>query len=234
MTIFVTGFSNAAEVQPLCKMSAMLAINEIFHSIQGESSFAGLPTVFVRLSGCNLRCRWCDTAYAFDEGAPMEIGEVVERVAAYGCRLVEITGGEPLLQEEVIPLMSELLERGHEVLLETGGSLSIENVPAGVRRIIDVKCPGSGCSDANRWENMDRLREGDELKFVLAGRADYEWAARQISERDLAGKCPLIFTPVHGELDPGEMAGWVLQDGLPVRVQVQLHRLLWPGAARGV
>ena len=212
----------------------MLAVNEIFHSIQGESSFAGLPTVFIRLSGCNLRCVWCDTAYAFEQGDRMEIDELLERVAAYDCPLVEITGGEPLLQPQVIPLMDQLLKHGYEVLIETGGSLPIENVPAGVRRIIDIKCPGSGFSDANRWENLGCLRNGDELKFVLAGRADYEWAAKQISERNLAGKCPLIFTPVHGELDPGEMAVWVLEDRLPVRVQVQLHKLLWPGAERGV
>jgi len=215
-------------------MKAMLAVNEIFHSIQGESSFAGLPCVFVRLSGCNLRCVWCDTAYAFDGGFPMEIAEVLRRVAAYDCRLVEITGGEPMLQPEVIPLMEGLLKQGHEVLLETGGSLPIENVPAGVSRIIDIKCPGSGFSDANHWENLDNLRRGDELKFVLAGRADYEWAADQIRLRNLAGRYPLIFTPVHGELDPGELAGWIVEDRLRVRVQVQLHKLLWPRAERGV
>jgi 7-carboxy-7-deazaguanine synthase len=164
----------------------------------------------------------------------MEIGEVLEKVAAFGCPLVEITGGEPLLQPQVIPLMDELLKQGHELLLETGGSLPIDDVPAGVRRIVDVKCPGSGCSDANRWENLNHLREGDELKFVLAGRADYEWAAEQISRRQLAARCPLIFTAVHGELNPGEMAGWVLEDRLHVRVQVQLHKQLWPGAGRGV
>jgi 7-carboxy-7-deazaguanine synthase len=215
-------------------MHAMLAVHEIFHSIQGESSFAGLPCVFVRLSGCNLRCVWCDTAYAFDAGSPMEIGQVLRRVAAYDCPLVEITGGEPLLQPEVIPLMKELLKQGYEVLLETGGSLPIENVPVGVRRIIDVKCPGSGSSDANHWENIDNLRPGDELKFVLAGRTDYEWAVEQIALHNLSGRYPLIFTPVHGELNPGEMAGWVVEDRLPVRVQVQLHKLLWPNAERGV
>jgi 7-carboxy-7-deazaguanine synthase len=212
----------------------MLEVNEIFHSIQGESSFAGLPSVFIRLCGCNLRCVWCDTSYAFEEGVRMEVGEVLERVSAYDCRLVEVTGGEPLLQPQVIPLMDELLKRGYEVLLETGGSLPIEHVPAGVRRIIDIKCPGSGVSDSNRWENLDSLREGDELKFVLAGRADYEWAAEQIAERGLHGKCPLHFSPVHGKLDPGELAGWVLEEGLQVRVQIQLHKLLWPGVERGV
>jgi 7-carboxy-7-deazaguanine synthase len=212
----------------------MLAVNEIFHSIQGESSFAGLPTVFVRLSGCNLRCEWCDTAYAFEQGEQMAVGEVLDRVDAYGCKIVEITGGEPLLQSDVIQLMEELLRRSYEVLLETGGSLPIEGVPAGVRRIVDIKCPGSGASDANLWENLDHLREGDELKFVIAGRADYDWAAAQVVERRLAGRCPLIFSPVHGRLDPGELAEWVLWDRLPVRVQVQLHKILWPDAGRGV
>jgi 7-carboxy-7-deazaguanine synthase len=212
----------------------MLVVNEIFHSIQGESSFVGLPTVFVRLAGCNLRCEWCDSAYAFEKGDAMEVREVLERVESYNCKLVEITGGEPLLQSDVIRLMDELLDRDYEVLLETGGSLPIEDVPAGVRRIIDVKCPGSGFSDANRWDNLEHLRQGDEIKFVLEGRADYDWAVACISERGLAGRWPLIFSPVHGRLDPGEMAGWVLRDRLPVRVQVQLHRILWPGVERGV
>jgi 7-carboxy-7-deazaguanine synthase len=210
----------------------MLAVTEIFHSIQGESTWAGLPTVFVRLSGCNLRCVWCDTAYAFEQGQLMERSEVLDLVAAYDCPLVEVTGGEPLLQPEVFPLMSELLEKDYEVLLETGGSLPIDDVPPGVRRIVDVKCPGSGFSEANRWENLDFLRDGDELKFVLAGRADYEWASGQIAARALSGRCPLIFMPVHGELDAGELARWVIEDRLPVRVQVQLHKVLWPGGER--
>jgi 7-carboxy-7-deazaguanine synthase len=215
-------------------MKAMLKVTEIFHSIQGESSRAGLPCVFIRLSGCNLRCAWCDTPYAFDEGLPMEIAEVLALVEEYDCPLVEITGGEPLLQREAIPLMERLLSRGYDVLLETGGSLPIGEVPAGVKRVVDVKCPSSGHADANRWENLDLLREGDEIKFVLAGREDYDWAVRQISARRLAGHCPLIFMPVHGVLDPGEMARWVIDDRLPVRVQIQLHKVLWPGEDRGV
>jgi 7-carboxy-7-deazaguanine synthase len=158
----------------------------------------------------------------------------VERVTAYGCETVEVTGGEPLLQPEVLDLMRELLARGHAVMLETGGSLPIGAVPAGVRRIVDVKCPASGMSDRNRWENLAELREGDELKFVLAGREDYVWAARQIRERGLAGRCPLLFSAVHGELDPGLLARWVLEDRLPVRVQLQLHKYLWPDVERGV
>lgn len=212
----------------------MLRVNEIFHSIQGESTHAGEPCVFVRLSGCNLRCRWCDTGYAFHEGREMAVGQVLREVERFECRLVEITGGEPLLQRDVLPLMERLLARGRHVMLETGGSLDIRSVPEGVLRIIDVKCPGSGESERNRWENLDDLREGDELKFVLADRADYLWASEQIRARSLAGLCPLLFSPVHGELDAAELAGWVLADGLPVRVQLQLHKIIWPGVLRGV
>jgi 7-carboxy-7-deazaguanine synthase len=215
-------------------MAGVLRVNEIFHSIQGESTHAGRPCVFVRLTGCNLRCVWCDTAYAFHEGRDMAVEQVVERVATYGCTLVEVTGGEPLLQPETVPLLAALLARGHEVLLETGGSLPIEPVPAGVRRIVDVKCPGSGEAGRNRWENLDHLRPGDELKFVIADRADYLWAAEEIRARRLEGRCPLLFSPVHGALDPSALAGWVLADRLPVRVQLQLHKLLWPAATRGV
>jgi 7-carboxy-7-deazaguanine synthase len=212
----------------------VLQVNEIFHSIQGESTRAGEPCVFVRLTGCNLRCVWCDTAYAFDEGRPMSVEQVVARVASYGCRLVEVTGGEPLLQPEAVPLLRALVAAGHDVLLETGGSLPVDEVPAGVARIIDVKCPGSGESERNRWQNLDVLRPGDELKFVLADRGDYDWARARIRELALAGRCPLLFSPVHGALDPGELARWVLADRLPVRVQVQLHKVLWPDAERGV
>jgi 7-carboxy-7-deazaguanine synthase len=212
----------------------MLRVNEIFHSIQGESTHAGRPCVFVRLTGCNLRCVWCDTAYAFHEGESLAVAEVVERVSAYGCELVEVTGGEPLLQAEAIDLMGALLARGHEVMLETGGSLPIDDVPAGVRRIIDVKCPGSGESDRNRWENMLTLRAGDELKFVIADRADYEWAVDILSERALLQKATVLFSAVADRLPAGELARWVLADRLPVRVQLQLHKILWPAAVRGV
>ncbi len=212
----------------------MLRVNEIFCSIQGESTHAGLPCAFVRLTGCNLRCRWCDTAYAFHEGRAMTVAEVVAEVARLGCPLVEVTGGEPLLQEDAIPLLRDLLSLGRRVLLETGGSLPIETVPQGVARIVDVKCPASGEAERNRWENLDDLRPGDELKFVIADRGDYVWAARQVRDRDLASRCPVLFSPVHGELHPGELARWVLEDRAPVRVQVQLHKILWPGVSRGV
>ena len=215
-------------------MARVLRVNEIFHSIQGESSHAGRPCVFVRLTGCNLRCVWCDTAYAFHEGTSMEVEEVVRRASEFGCRLVEVTGGEPLLQEETIELLRVLLARGHEVLLETGGSLPIDEVPEGVRRIVDVKCPGSGESDRNLWANLDALREGDELKFVIADRADYDWAAREVRARGLDARAPVLFSAVDEALPPGELARWVLDDRLPVRVQLQMHKILWPGVARGI
>ncbi|MCP3978689.1 MAG: radical SAM protein [bacterium] len=212
----------------------MLRVNEIFHSIQGESTHAGRPCVFVRLTGCNLRCVWCDTEYAFHEGRSMSVEQIVEQVERCGTRLVEVTGGEPLLQDETPTLMQALLDRGFEVLLETGGSLPIEGVPSGVKRIVDVKCPGSGEAERNRWENLEHLRGGDELKFVIASRADYDWAVEQIARRGLAGRCPLLFSPVHGDLEPAELADWVTADALDVRVQIQLHKVLWPGVVRGV
>jgi 7-carboxy-7-deazaguanine synthase len=212
----------------------VLRINEIFHSIQGESTHAGRPCVFVRLTGCNLRCRWCDTAYAFHEGVSRSVADVVREVGAFGCRLVEVTGGEPLLQQDAIALMEALLLRGHEVLLETGGSLPIDGVPAGVRRILDVKCPGSGEAERNHWQNLDLLRAGDEVKFVLAGRDDYRFAVEVVRRHALDARVPVLLSPVHGELDGADLARWVLQDGLEVRVQVQLHKVLWPAALRGV
>jgi 7-carboxy-7-deazaguanine synthase len=212
----------------------MLQVNEIFYSIQGESTRAGLPCVFVRLTGCNLRCTWCDTAYAFHEGSPMTVDDVLGEVARHGCSLVEVTGGEPLLQADAIPLMQRLLDTGHTVLLETGGSLPIEDVPPGVHRIVDIKCPASGEVERTRWENLEQLRDGDELKFVIANRDDYRWAVQAIRRHGLAGRAPLLFSTVHGSLDPGEMSRWILADGIPARVQVQLHKLLWPDVERGI
>ena len=190
--------------------------------------------MFVRLTGCNLRCVWCDTAYAFHEGSAWTVDAVVDRVGTYGCKLVEVTGGEPLLQPEAIDLMRALLARGYDVLLETGGSLPIEHVPEGVRRIVDIKCPGSGECDRNRWDNLAALRPGDELKFVIADRADYDWAAGMLVSRALHEKAPVLFSAVQEKMLAGELARWVLHDRLPARVQIQMHKILWPDAVRGV
>jgi 7-carboxy-7-deazaguanine synthase len=213
----------------------MLTINEIFHSIQGESTHAGRPCVFVRLTACDLRCSWCDTTYAFHEGRKMSVDEVLQRVDGYGCDVVEITGGEPLLQKEVYPLMQRLLEQGRTVMLETGGHLSADSVPEGVIRVIDVKCPGSGESEKNHWANLDRLRPTDEVKFVIRDRIDYEYACEVVLTRTLASRCTaVLFSPVHGVLDPKQLAAWVLEDRLPVRVQLQVHKYIWDATTRGV
>lgn len=213
----------------------MLTINEIFHSIQGESTHAGRPCVFVRLTACDLRCSWCDTTYAFHEGRKMSVDEVLQRVDGYGCDVVEITGGEPLLQKEVYPLMQRLLEQGRTVMLETGGHLSADSVPEGVIRVIDVKCPGSGESEKNHWANLDRLRPHDEVKFVIRDRIDYEYARAVVLTRTLLGRCmAVLFSPVHGVLDPKQLAAWVLEDRLAVRVQLQVHKYIWDAATRGV
>jgi 7-carboxy-7-deazaguanine synthase len=213
----------------------MLTVNEIFHSIQGESTHAGRPCVFVRLTACDLRCRWCDTPYAFYEGRKMSVDEVVADVEARGCDVVEVTGGEPLLQPDVYPLMQRLLESGKTVLIETGGHRSIAGVPAGVIRIMDVKCPGSGESEHNDWSNLAHLTSQDEVKFVIADRADYEFARDVVRREDLAGRVnAVLFSPVHGELDPKLLSQWVIEDRLPVRVQLQVHKYIWSPTTRGV
>jgi 7-carboxy-7-deazaguanine synthase len=213
----------------------MLTINEIFHSIQGESSFAGQPCVFVRLTACDLRCSWCDTPYAFHEGGKRPVDEVVAAVERYGCPLVEVTGGEPLLQDEVYPLMQRLLDTGKTVLLETGGHRSTAQVPQGVVTILDVKCPGSGEAHRHDWGNFERLRPRDEVKFVLRDRTDYEYAKDVIARFDLCRRAAAIhLSPVHGELHPRQLSEWVLADRLPVRVQMQLHKIIWDPQTRGV
>lgn len=213
----------------------MLTVNEIFHSIQGESTFAGEPCVFVRLTACDLRCRWCDTPYAFHEGRKMSIDEVVAAVEAYGCPTVEVTGGEPLLQADVHPLMRRLLEMGKTVLIETGGHRSIADVPEGVIRVMDIKCPGSGESGRVDWENLGRLTGRDQVKFVIADRGDYEYARDIVRREGLSERCDaVLFSPVHGELSPRQLAEWVLGDRLPVRVQLQMHKYIWDPQTRGV
>ena len=213
----------------------MLTVNEIFYSIQGESTRAGRPCVFVRLTACDLRCTWCDTPYAFNEGRKQSIDEVIEAVDRHGCDLVEITGGEPLLQEEVYGLMDRLLAQGRTVMLETGGHRPIDRVPAAVVKIVDVKCPGSGEADKNHWANLDRLSPHDEAKFVLKDRADYEFACDAVRGRDLASRCAaVLLSPVHGVLDGRTLSEWVLADRLPARLQLQLHKYIWSPDTRGV
>ena len=213
----------------------MVTINEIFYSVQGESSYAGQPCVFVRLTACDLRCSWCDTPYAFHEGAKRPLDAVLRDVERYDCPLVEVTGGEPLLQEAVYPLMDALLARGKTVLLETGGHRSTARVPDQVVTILDVKCPGSGEAGRMDWANLDRLRPHDEVKFVIKDRADYEYARAVVRDRDLAARAAAVhFSPVHGEMDLRTLSEWVLADRLPVRVQVQLHKYIWDPSTRGV
>jgi 7-carboxy-7-deazaguanine synthase len=213
----------------------MLTINEIFHSIQGESTHAGRPCVFVRLTACDLRCRWCDTPYAFHEGHKMSVDEVVADVEARGCPVVEVTGGEPLLQADVYPLMQRLLDAGKTVLVETGGHRSIAQVPAGVVRIMDVKCPGSGESARNDWSNLALLTASDEVKFVIADRVDYEYARDIVQRENLTGRvAAVLFSPVHGELAAKQLAEWVIADRLEVRVQLQMHKYIWTPETRGV
>jgi len=213
----------------------MLTVNEIFHSIQGESRRAGDPCVFVRLTACDLRCTWCDTPYAFHEGRKMTVDEVVELVHGYSCPLVEITGGEPLLQDEVYGLMDRLLAGGHTVMLETGGHRSIERVPRDVIKIVDVKCPGSGESAKNDWKNLERLAPHDEVKFVIQDRGDYEFARDVIARHGLASRGPAaLLSPVHGVLDAKTLSEWMLADRLPARLQLQIHKYIWSPTTRGV
>jgi len=213
----------------------LLTVNEIFYSVQGESTYAGRPCVFVRLTACDLRCSWCDTPYAFYEGRKRSIDDVLSEVEQYQCRLVEITGGEPLLQEDVYPLMSRLLDRGFTVMLETGGHRPIGRVPTDVIKIMDVKCPGSGESDQNHWQNLDILVRHDEVKFVVKDRVDYEFAREVIDRHALPSRvAAVLLSPVHGVLDPKTLSEWILADHLPARLQLQLHKLIWSPETRGV
>jgi 7-carboxy-7-deazaguanine synthase len=213
----------------------MLTVNEIFYSIQGESTRVGRPCVFVRLTACDLRCSWCDTPYAFHEGAKQSLDEVIAEVERYDCPLVEITGGEPLLQDDVYPLMERLLARGRTVMLETGGHRPITRVPRAVVKIVDVKCPASGEAGRNDWGNLDALAPHDEVKFVIQDRADYEFARDVIGRYDLASRsAAVLVSPVHGVLEPRLLSEWMLADRLPARLQLQLHKYIWSPTARGV
>ncbi|MFO0837143.1 MAG: radical SAM protein [Phycisphaerae bacterium] len=211
-----------------------LRVNEIFHSIQGEGTRAGVPCVFVRLTGCHLRCTYCDTEYAFYEGEWMTLDAVLDAVRRYGCPTVEITGGEPLLQPGVYPLMTRLCDEYPTVMLETSGAVPIERCDARVIRIMDLKCPASGEAGRNHMPNIEMLTPRDEVKFVVGTRGDYEWARDMIRQHKLLSRCVVLMQPVHGALPADELASWVLADRLEVRVGVQLHKLIWPPATRGV
>jgi 7-carboxy-7-deazaguanine synthase len=215
--------------------SQRLQITELFVSIQGESTHAGRPCAFVRLTGCNLRCRWCDTEYAFYGGRRMAVAEVVDEIARMGAELVEITGGEPLLQEGVYPLIDQLLAAGHTVMIETSGAIDVGRLDPRVIKIMDLKCPGSGESERNLWSNLELLTARDEIKFVVADRADYEWARDVIRERRLADRVnAVLLSPAFAELEPAKLAAWMLEDRVPARLQLQLHKHIWPPDTRGV
>jgi 7-carboxy-7-deazaguanine synthase len=212
----------------------VLTVNEIFFSIQGEGTRSGQPCVFVRLTGCPLRCVWCDTAYAFHEGQKRSEDDVLQEIGRYPCRLVLLTGGEPLAQPAAFPFITRLADEGWRVLVETSGHVPLDPLDPRAVAIMDVKAPGSGETHRMHWDNLARLRATDEAKFVIGDRRDYEWSRDLVRERALEERCVVLFSPVHGVLDPGELARWVLEDGLPVRLQVQLHKYLWPGVERGV
>jgi 7-carboxy-7-deazaguanine synthase len=207
--------------------SARLRITEIFYSLQGETSRAGLPTVFIRLTGCPLRCTYCDTRYAFTGGEPMSLAEIMDKVASFAPRYVCVTGGEPLAQKNCLPLLTALCDAGYKVSLETGGAADISGVDARVVTVLDIKTPASGEASRNLWENLDRLDASDEIKFVLCDEVDYLWARDVIVERQLALRCAVLLSPAKGQLDAATLAEWILRDRLPVRFQLQLHKILW-------
>lgn len=211
-----------------------LRVIEVYTSVQGESTFAGLPCTFVRLAGCNLRCTWCDSTWTFTGGTPRAIDDVVAEVAAAGVPLVEVTGGEPLVHKQAIPLMERLLAAGHTVLLETSGSRDIGPVPPGVHVILDLKPPDSGEERANLWSNIEKLRAKDEVKFVLASRRDYEWARDVVARHTLADRCTVLFSVAFGHVAAADVVAWMLADRVPARFQVQMHKVIWPPEQRGV
>ncbi|HVM32216.1 MAG TPA: radical SAM protein [bacterium] len=215
-------------------LAPALKVNEIYLSLQGESTYAGVPCVFVRLTGCPLRCVWCDTAYAFYQGDEMGLDQVLEKVRSYGVPLVELTGGEPLAQEGAFELLARLVGEGFRVLLETSGAVGVERVPKPVVKILDVKCPGSGEEGRNLWGNLDHLVPGqDEIKFVIKDRADYDYAKAVIEKRSLAGRFTLLFSAVHKSLAAKDLAEWIIADRLPARFQLQMHKVIWPDETKG-
>uniref|UniRef100_A0A832G2K7 7-carboxy-7-deazaguanine synthase n=1 Tax=Ignavibacterium album TaxID=591197 RepID=A0A832G2K7_9BACT len=213
----------------------MAKINEIYYSIQGESTFAGLPCVFVRFTYCNLRCTYCDTAYAFYEGRDASVDEIISEIKEYNCKLVEITGGEPLVQrDECLELMRKLCHFDYQVMIETGGSLPINGIDPRVKIIMDLKCPSSGMMKKNLYENIYFLKPIDEVKFVIGTKEDYDWAKEIIKQYELDKRCTLLFSPVFGSIEPSEIVHWILEDSLPVRFQLQMHKYIWNPEIRGV
>ncbi len=212
----------------------MLKVNEIYYSIQGESTKAGLPCIFIRLTYCNLRCKYCDTEYAFFEGKDLTINEILDEVKKFECNLIEITGGEPLVQLESIDLMKTLCNNGYDVLLETGGSLPIKYIDPRVKIIMDLKCPSSGMLKKNNYENINYIKTEDEIKFVIGSREDYEWSRKIINNYKLINKCSVLFSVVFGELEPLKLVEWILNDKLNVRFQLQMHKIIWEPTAKGI
>ena len=212
---------------PATHAEALLRISEIFYSLQGETSRVGLPTVFIRLTGCPLRCVYCDTAYAFTDGQNMSIANILQQVAGYAPRYVTVTGGEPLAQKNCLPLLSLLCDAGYQVSLETSGAIDISEVDARVMRVVDIKTPASGEVEKNRWENIPLLSQHDEIKFVLCDEGDYQWAKQMLRQYQLNEKCGVLFSPVYDGLNVTHLAEWILRDQLPVRLQIQLHKILW-------
>ena len=209
-------------------------INEIYYSVQGESTHAGRPCIFIRLTYCNLRCTYCDTEYAFYDGEDMEIVDIMKKIQQWDCNLVEVTGGEPLFQEECIDLLKKLVSSNYEVMLETGGSLSISDVPNEVIKIVDFKCPSSAMEKKNLWSIVDNLQPHDEVKFVIGNREDFDWAKEKITKYFLDKICTLLFSPTFGEIDPQQIVEWILAENLPVRMQMQMHKMIWSPDKQGV
>ena len=211
-----------------------LKVNEIYYSIQGESSFSGIPCIFVRLTYCNLRCSYCDTEYAFYEGKKLEINQIIEKVNSFKCNLVEITGGEPLLQNDCIKLIEELEKNNKRVLIETGGSLTIKNISKKTHIILDLKCPSSKMEHKNLWDNLNYIKKTDEVKFVIGNKSDYNWSKKIINKYNLENKCLILMSPVFGEIDNKKIIDWILKDNLNVRFQIQLHKKIWDKDKKGV
>ena len=226
--------SNTVNNKPPVEKAESLRINEIFFSIQGESTYAGLPCVFVRLTYCNLRCSFCDTEYAFFEGEYKSFEEILSEIKKYNCSLVEITGGEPLVQKNVLAFMTLLCDEGYDVLVETGGHMDISGIDARVKRIMDIKCPGSGESGKNYWSNLESIKESDQIKFVISDRDDYDWAKGIIEKYDLNKKCPVLLSPNFDKINNKMLAEWILADRLDVRFQLQMHKYIWAPDQRGV